>query len=176
MQVCNSLWIIAKIKTREMCVWAKFAKISSRENFYLYSTCLFHRSNNVTSLYQCIWHNTVHCTICVSATEAVHSGACWLIFSIIVLTWKQRPCICLSHWGSVSRAEKKRNIINDYHIQRCQSSAFKLNSAFFIALLCTKVWRNVTFYRHFSFLNSNDWHLCISYSYNVDRVTPSKRH
>ena len=37
MQVCNSLWIIAKIKTREMSVWAKFAKISSRENFYLYS-------------------------------------------------------------------------------------------------------------------------------------------
>ena len=37
MEVCNSLWIIAKIKTREMSVWAKFAKISSRENFYLYS-------------------------------------------------------------------------------------------------------------------------------------------
>ena len=37
MQVCISLWIIAKIKTREMCVLAKFAKISSRENFYLYS-------------------------------------------------------------------------------------------------------------------------------------------
>ena len=35
------LWIIAKIKTREMCVWAKFAKISSRENFYLYSSFLF---------------------------------------------------------------------------------------------------------------------------------------
>ena len=34
MQVCTSLWIIAKIKTREMSVWAKFAKISSRENFY----------------------------------------------------------------------------------------------------------------------------------------------
>ena len=30
-------WIIAKIKTREMSVWAKFAEISSRENFYLYS-------------------------------------------------------------------------------------------------------------------------------------------
>ena len=33
----NSLWKIAKIKTREMSVWAKFAKITSRENFYLYS-------------------------------------------------------------------------------------------------------------------------------------------
>ena len=37
MQVYNSLRIIAKIETREMCVWAKFAKISSRDNFYLYS-------------------------------------------------------------------------------------------------------------------------------------------
>ena len=37
MQVCNSVWIIVKIKTGEMSVWAKFAKISSRENFYLYS-------------------------------------------------------------------------------------------------------------------------------------------
>ena len=35
--ICNSLWKIAKIKTREMSVLAKFAKISSRENFYLYS-------------------------------------------------------------------------------------------------------------------------------------------
>ena len=42
MQVCISLWIIAKIKTREMCVWAKFAKISSRENFYLYSIHVIH--------------------------------------------------------------------------------------------------------------------------------------
>ena len=32
--------------------------------------------------------------------------------------------------------------------QRCQSSAFKRNSTFFIALLCTK-----------ASLNSNDWHL-----------------
>ena len=37
MQVCNSLWIIAKMKTCEMSVWAKFAKISFRKNFYLYS-------------------------------------------------------------------------------------------------------------------------------------------
>ena len=57
MQVCNSLWIIAKIKTREMCVWAKFAKISSRENFYLYSTpflcfwCFWHPKHGLHSMY-----------------------------------------------------------------------------------------------------------------------------
>ena len=49
MQVCNSLWIIAKIKTREMPVWATFAKISSRENFYLYST--FHLSAHCSSFF-----------------------------------------------------------------------------------------------------------------------------
>ena len=54
MQVCNSLWIIAKIKTREMSVWAKFAKISSRENFYLYS------NNCVFTFLRQLWQSNAH--------------------------------------------------------------------------------------------------------------------
>ena len=38
--ICNSLWTLAKIKTHKMSVWAKFAKISSRKNFYLYSSMI----------------------------------------------------------------------------------------------------------------------------------------
>ena len=38
--LCSSFCTIAKIKTREMSVWAKFTKISSRENFYFYSISL----------------------------------------------------------------------------------------------------------------------------------------
>ena len=35
--LCSSLWTIAIIKTPEMSVWAKFAKICSREHLYLYN-------------------------------------------------------------------------------------------------------------------------------------------
>ena len=40
--VCNSLWRIAKIKTREMSVWAKIL-----ENFYLYSIRSLHGSASI---------------------------------------------------------------------------------------------------------------------------------
>ena len=50
----NSLWKIVKIKNREMSVWAKFAKISSRENFYLYSI------RNITII---VTHGCSHCKV-----------------------------------------------------------------------------------------------------------------
>ena len=68
MQVCNSLWIIAKIKTREMSVWAKFEKISSRENFYLHSILVASASRS-----SCKGMQRVLCIY----TTALCGSSCW---------------------------------------------------------------------------------------------------
>ena len=102
MQVCNSLWKIVKIKTCEMSVWAEFAKISSRENFYIYSiqklTMLEHKNGLV-----------------LSNTHVPVSGTWSILFS----------CNCFHFWKSYfkmalikKKKKKKKTYLSHFLVTR----------------------------------------------------------